>query len=309
MRLSMISLLALAAVTAWSPGSRAQDVAGPLSYDGKTALVTGSTDGLGRELALALAADGAHVIVHGRNAERGQAVVDQITAAGKGSARFYAADFASMQAVRDFADTIARDYPRLDLLVNNAGIAFTGEQPRRTSADGYELQFAVNYLAGWVLVNTLRPNLAAAAQSRVINIASISANAIDFDDVMLEQPGAHARGYGQSKLAQVSMTVELAPSFAEQGITMISLHPATLMNTTMVESLGIPPRTTVGEGRDHVMGLITRPSLEPGAFYVDGKPAAPANPQPGDAGARARLVALSEELTGVPAGQPRHPRQ
>jgi NAD(P)-dependent dehydrogenase (short-subunit alcohol dehydrogenase family) len=104
--------------------SRAQDADAPLSYDGKTALVTGSTDGLGRELALALAADGAHVIVHGRNAERGQAVVDEITAAGKGSARFYAADFASMQAVREFADTIARDYPKLDLLVSNAGIAF-----------------------------------------------------------------------------------------------------------------------------------------------------------------------------------------
>ncbi|MFU8821419.1 MAG: SDR family NAD(P)-dependent oxidoreductase [Gammaproteobacteria bacterium] len=301
MRLPIISLCVLAALAAGSPASRAQDADAPLSYDGKTALVTGSTDGLGRELALALAADGAHVIVHGRNAERGQAVVDEITASGKGSARFYAADFASMQAVREFADTIARDYPKLDLLVSNAGIAFTGDQPRRTSADGYELQFAVNYLAGWVLVNTLRPNLAAAAPSRVINVASGSSAPIDFDDVMLEQPGAHARGYGQSKLAQVSMTVELAPRFAADGITMISLHPATLMNTTMVESLGIPPRTTVAEGRDHVMGLITRPDLEPGAFYVEGQPRAPTDPQPLDAEARARLVALSEELTGVAA--------
>lgn len=303
MRLPIIPLLTLAALAAWSPGSRVQGTAGPLSYDGKTALVTGSTDGLGRELALALAADGAHVIVHGRNAERGQAVVAEITATGKGSARFYAADFASVQAVRDFAETIASDYPRLDLLVSNAGIAFTGDQPRRTSADGYELQFAVNYLAGWVLVNTLRPNLAAAAPSRVINVASISAHAIDFDDVMLERPGAHARGYGQSKLAQVSMTVELAPRFAEDGITMIALHPATLMNTTMVESLGIPPRTTVAEGRDHVMGLVTRADLEPGAFYVEGKPTVTRDPQPSDANARARLVALSEELTGVPAGR------
>jgi NAD(P)-dependent dehydrogenase (short-subunit alcohol dehydrogenase family) len=301
MRLPIIPLLALAALAVASPASRAQDAAAPLSYDGKTALVTGSTDGLGRELALALAADGAHVIVHGRNAERGQAVVDEITAAGKGSARFYAADFASMQAVRDFADTIAKDYPKLDLLVSNAGIAFLGDQPRRSSADGYELQFAVNYLAGWVLVNTLRPNLAAAAPSRVINVASGSAHPIDFDDVMLEQPGAHARGYGQSKLAQVSMTVELAPRFAADGITMISLHPATMMNTTMVESLGLTPRTTVAEGRDHVMGLITRPDLEPGAFYVEGEPTVPRDPQPLDADARARLVALSEELTGVAA--------
>ncbi|HRQ66482.1 MAG TPA: SDR family NAD(P)-dependent oxidoreductase [Xanthomonadaceae bacterium] len=299
MRPLPILLVMLAALIVSSPDGRADDTV-TLSYDGKTALITGSTDGLGRELALALAAEGAHVIVHGRNAGRGQAVVDEIHAAGKGSARFIAADFGSMQAVREFADTVAAAYPRLDLLVSNAGIALNREQPRQVSADGYELQFAVNYLAGWVLVNRLRANLAAAAPSRVINVSSISAHAIDFDDVMLEQPGAHTRGYGQSKLAQVSMTVELAPRFLEQGITMIALHPATLMDTTMVADLGIPPRTSVAEGRDHVMGLITAPTLQAGAFYVDGKPAEPHNPQPGDASARARLVALSEALTEVP---------
>lgn len=300
MRFATSLLLMLWALVCLAPAAHAEEsVAAPLSYAGKTVLITGSTDGLGRELALALAADGAHIIVHGRNAERGKAVVDEITAAGKGTARFYAADFASLQAVRDFADGIARDYPKLDMLVSNAGIAFNNEQPRRTSVDGHELQFAVNYLAGWVLVNKLRPNLAAAAPSRIINVASGSASPIDFDDVMLEKPGAHTRGYGQSKLAQVSMTVELAPAFAEQGITMISLHPATLMNTTMVESLGIPPRTTVADGRDHVLGLIRSPTLQAGAFYMDGVPSSPRDSQPSDAGARAKLVKLSEELTGV----------
>lgn len=299
MRLLQLLILMLAAL-AIVPAALAQPATARLSYAGKTVLVTGSTDGLGRELAKALAADGAHVIVHGRNAERGQAVVDEITRSGKGSAKFYAADFSSMQAVRDFADTIARDHPKLDLLVNNAGVAFTGEQPRRTSADGYELQFAVNYLAGWVLVNRLRPNLAAAAPSRIVNVASGSAAPIDFDDVMLEKPGAHRHGYGQSKLAQVSMTVELAPAFAKQGITMISLHPATMMDTTMLRNMGVTPRTSVDEGRDHVMSLITAPTLQAGAFYRDGVPTEPRDPQPQDAAARARLVALSAELTGVP---------
>jgi NAD(P)-dependent dehydrogenase (short-subunit alcohol dehydrogenase family) len=297
MRLPLLLLAMIAAVGTTLPDARAE--APPLSYDGKHVLITGSTDGLGRELALALAAEGAHVIVHGRSAERGQAVVDAITASGRGSARFYAADFASMQAVREFADTVAADYPALDVLVNNAGIALGREQPRRSSADGHELQFAVNYLAGWVLVNRLRPNLAAAAPSRVINVSSISAHPIDFDDVMLEKPDAHGRGYGQSKLAQVSMTVELAPRFAEQGITMIALHPATLMDTTMVAGIGVPPRTTIAEGRDHVLGLIRSPTLQAGAFYVDGAIADPLDPQPQDATARSRLVALSESLTGV----------
>ena len=204
---------------------------------------------------------------------------------------------------REFADTIARDYPRLDLLVNNAGIAFNNAPARSANADGYELQFVVNYLAGWILANRLLPNLEAAAPSRVVNIASGSAAAIDFDDVMLEKPDAHHRGYGQSKLAQVMMTMELAPAFAGRGVTMISLHPATLMDTTMVKGIGIPPRTTVAEGRDHVMGLVTAPALQAGAYYEQGQPATPRDPQATDPQARARLVALSAELTGVAAAR------
>ncbi|WP_187470987.1 SDR family NAD(P)-dependent oxidoreductase [Luteimonas viscosa] len=294
------AVFALSFLLALAP-AHAQDSEAPLSYAGKTALVTGSTDGLGRELALALAADGAHVIVHGRNAQRGQDVVDEITRSEKGSARFVAADFSSLQAVREFADIIAKQHPRLDLLVNNAGIAIRQAPRRSANEDGHELQFVVNYLAGWILANRLLPNLQAAAPSRVVNVSSISAHAIDFDDVMLEKPDAHQRGYGQSKLAQVMMTMELAPAFAARGVTMISLHPATLMDTTMVRGIGVPARTTVAEGRDHVMGLVTAPSLRPGAFYVEGKPATPFDPQASDPEARARLVELSAELTGIAA--------
>lgn len=299
MRIARLLILTLAALIALAAPVLAQDTAAPLSYQGKTVLVTGSTDGLGRELARALAAQGAHVIVHGRNAERGQALVAEITEAGVGSARFVGADFASLEGVRAFADTIAKDYPKLDLLVNNAGVLITGAQPRQTSADGHELQFAVNYLAGWVLVHRLRPALAAAEPSRVVNVASRSAAPIEFDDVMLEKPGAHARGYGQSKLAQVSMTVELAPAFAADGITMISLHPATMMDTAMVRGAGVQPRTTVDEGRDAVMRLITAPDLVAGAFY-NGATLATPHPQANDAAARAKLMALTAELTGVP---------
>lgn len=298
MRLLWIVSL-LAAVLLLMPGSHA-GAATPLSYAGKTALVTGSTDGLGREIARALAAQGAHVIIHGRNVERGEELVAEINGSGTGSASFHAADFASIEAVKAFADLVAREYPRLDLLVNNAGVLVTGGE-RRTSADGHELQFAVNYLPGWVLVHKLRPNLAAAAPSRVINVSSIAAAPIDFDDVMLERPGAASRGYGQSKLAQATMTVELAPSFAADGITMVSVHPATMMDTTMVRGMGAQPMTGVDEGRDHLMGLITAPSLEAGAFYVGGEATRTRDPQPYDADARARLVALSAELTGVAA--------
>lgn len=298
MRMSLIVAIALAALISLSIPGLAQASPATLSYKGKTVLVTGSTDGLGRELARALAADGAHVIVHGRSAERGQALVDEINKAGVGSASFVGADFASLDAVRNFADSIAKDHPKLDLLVNNAGIAFLDDHPRETSADGFELQWAVNYLAGWVLVHRLRPALEAAAPSRVINVASLSADPIDFDDANLEKPGAQARGYGQSKLAQVSMTAELGANFAASGITMIAVHPATMMDTTMIKKIGMQPRTTVDEGRDAVMSLITAPTLEAGAFYVGAKRGTP-HAQAGDAAARAKLLALSTEQTGV----------
>jgi NAD(P)-dependent dehydrogenase (short-subunit alcohol dehydrogenase family) len=293
----VLTLMACASIGLGTPAPSQTPT--PLSYRGKTVLVTGSTDGLGRELARALAADGAHVIVHGRNAERGQALVDEINAAGVGAATFVAADFASLDAVRAFADTIAKDHPKLDLLVNNAGIGLADDHPRETSADGYELHWAVNYLAGWVLIHRLRPALEAAAPSRIINVASLSADPIDFDDVNLEQPGAVIRAYGQSKLAQVSMTAELAAGFAADGITMISVHPATMMDTTMIKKLDLKPRTSVDEGRIAVMSLITAPTLDAGAFYVGAKRGTP-HAQAGDAQARAKLVALSAEQTGVP---------
>jgi NAD(P)-dependent dehydrogenase (short-subunit alcohol dehydrogenase family) len=273
----------------------------PLSYAGKTVFVTGSTDGLGRSLALALAAEGANVIVHGRDEQGAQGVLDQIRASGRGSATFHPADFGSLQTVRDLAATVARAHPKIDLLVSNAGITTARDGSRRVSMDGHELTFQVNYLAGWVLVNALRANLGAAAPSRVVNISSISANPIDWDDVMLERPGAVARGYGQSKLAQVSMTIALAPAFARDGITMIAVHPATMMDTTLVRDTGRPAMTTVEEGRDHVMGLIKAPTLEPGAFYVSGRVRPPGHPQASDPQARQRLTELSARLTGVAA--------
>lgn len=270
-----------------------------MPFRGKHILVTGSTDGLGREVALALANGGAHVVIHGRNAERGQAVVAEIQKEGKGTAAFFAADFASLEAVRAFADTIAKYYPKLDALVNNAGVLVPANSERRTSADGHELHFAVNYLAGWVLVHRLRPALAAGSPSRIINVASISASPIDFTDFMLERPGAARRGYGQSKLAQIMMTVELAPEYATSGITMVALHPATLMNTNMVRSGGLPVRATVNEGRDAVLRLFNAPTLTPGAYF-NGEQVGQAHAQASDAAARAQLRELSARLTKVP---------
>ena len=287
-------LIVAAAVTRMPASAAGAGQAAAGSMAGKTVLITGSTDGLGREVALRVADLGAHVIVHGRNRQRGAAVVDEITKAGGGRARFYAADLASLDEVRELARAILRDYPRIDVLVNNAGVWNQGD--RQVSRDGHELHFAVNYLSGFLLTRMVLPRVVDAAPSRVINVASSAQSPIDFTDVMLERPGRAAQGYGQSKLAQILFTIDLAGELKDAGVTVVALHPATMMNTTMVQRAGLRPRATVGQGAGAVMRLITAPGIETGQYFNGLNPAR-ANAQAYDADARTRLRELSMQLT------------
>jgi NAD(P)-dependent dehydrogenase (short-subunit alcohol dehydrogenase family) len=263
-------------------------------------LITGSTDGLGREVARRLAADGHHVIVHGRSHERGAALVAEIEAEGRGSARFYAADFSSLDGVQALADAVLRDYDQLDVLVNNAGIWSRGDE-RRTSDDGHELQFAVNYLSGYLLTHRLLPLLRASTPSRIINVASVAQAPIDFDDVMLERGYTGGRGYAQSKLAQVMFTFDLARELEGTGVSVNALHPSTLMDTQMVRDAGVPPRTSVDDGARAVLRLVLDPDVGTGGYYDVMRPAR-ANAQAYDAPSLQRLRRLSDELTGARQG-------
>lgn len=286
-------ILAMAPV---SPAARGQSAAGAGEMRGRTVFITGSTDGLGRDVALRVAAQGAHVIVHGRNRERGAAVVAEIEKAGRGSARFYAADFASLDEVRALAQAVLGDYQRIDVLVNNAGVWNRGD--RQTSRDGHELHFAVNYLSHVLLTHQLLPRIVAAAPARIINVASAAQSSIDFSDVMLERPGRATQGYGQSKLAQILFTMDLAEELRDKGVTVVALHPATMMNTTMVQQSGLAARTTVDEGAEALMQLITAPTLDTGQYFNGLQPAR-ANAQAYDVDARAKLRELSRQLAGL----------
>src|SRR5215207_1588086 len=140
---------------------------------GKTILITGSTDGVGRMTAERLGEAGAKVLVHGRDGQRGRQVVDVIRRRG-GKAEFFPADFASLAAVRGFAADVLKKEDRLNVLVNNAGIGTGGPRgQRQESTDGYELRFAVNYLAGYLLTRLLLPLLKAGAPARIINVSSL----------------------------------------------------------------------------------------------------------------------------------------
>jgi NAD(P)-dependent dehydrogenase (short-subunit alcohol dehydrogenase family) len=262
-------------------------------------LITGSTSGLGAELARQLAGRGAHVIVHGRDRDRGEAVVAEIAGAGMGSAAFYAADLADLNAVRELAAAIRRDYDRLDVLVNNAGIWLPGQE-RRVSQDGHELHFAVNYLAGFLLTHELLPLLERSAPSRIINVASAAQQPIDFGNVMLQDGYTGGRAYAQSKLAQILFTMDLAEALADRRVTVAALHPATLMDTPMVQAAGVRPRATVEEGVQAVVNVITAPELESGQYFDRLTPTR-AHEQAYDEQARERLRRLSERLTGAGA--------
>jgi NAD(P)-dependent dehydrogenase (short-subunit alcohol dehydrogenase family) len=271
----------------------AQVTGAAMSLKDKVVMVTGSTDGLGREVAGRCATLGATVIVHGRNQERGKAVVSDISNGGKGSARFYAADFASLDQVRTLARAIDRDYDRLDVLVNNAGVWL---RDRQVSKDGHEMHFAVNYLAGFLLTRSLLPTIVASAPSRIVNVSSLSAAPIDFSDVMLERPGRAGLGYAQSKLAQVMFTIDFAAELRDKKVTVTALHPATLMDTTLVREAGAQVMSTVDEGATAVMQQITGDVLS-GQFYNGLRPARP-HAQANDEDVRARLRQLSMQLTG-----------
>jgi len=223
----------------------------------KTVLITGSTDGVGRYVAERLAAQGWRVIVHGRDRTRGEALVERIEQQG-GEARFLVADLSSLAEVRSLAEAVRRDGDGLDALVNNAGIGTSGAK-RELSADGFELRFAVNYLAGFLLTRQLLPTLASRRSARIVNVSSAGQQAIDFSDVMLTRDYSGVRAYRQSKLAQILFTVDLAKELAGQSITVNCLHPATYMDTTMVRLSGAQPISTVEQGGAAILQLVDGP--------------------------------------------------
>ena len=269
-----------------------------VSLAGKTVLVTGSTDGLGKEVARQLGALGAFVIVHGRNQERGQEVVRSIKAAGVGDAAFHRADLASLSGVAALAEKIMETYDRLDVLVNNAA-AVSGDQ-RQTSADGYELAFAVNYLAHFVLTYRLLPLLEASAPARIVNVSSMGQTPIDFADVMMEHGYNPGDAYRRSKLAQIMFTIDLAAELDANHVTVNSLHPARSMNTARVLNGGFQPLSSVEEGAEATMQLAVSPALVGrSGLYFNGLNEAKANAQAYDTSAREQLRSLSFELTGI----------
>jgi NAD(P)-dependent dehydrogenase (short-subunit alcohol dehydrogenase family) len=268
-----------------------------IDMKGRTALITGSTSGLGENVARRLGALGATVIIHGLNEERGQQIAAEITKKGPGRAVYYPGDLGSLKQVDALAERVKAARPRLDLLINNAGIGGTSNGERRESTDGYELVFQVNYLSHFHLTRKLLPLLEKSAPARIVNVASIGQRAVNFDDVMMKSGYQTVSAYSQSKLAQILYTITLSEKLDPAKVTVNALHPATMMDTPMVLDAGRRPMASVEDGASAVMQLAVGKNLAGrSGLYFNQMKEDRANQQAYDAAARQRLWDLSEKL-------------
>jgi NAD(P)-dependent dehydrogenase (short-subunit alcohol dehydrogenase family) len=265
-------------------------------------LITGATSGLGRYLAQRLGSSGWQVLAHGRD----QARVAELSAGLGGGARGFVADLASLGDVRDLAARVTAEVPRLDVLVNNAAVGFGAPgEGRQVSADGHELRFAVNYLAPVLLTRLLVPLLTASAPSRVLNVSSMGQAAFDPADAEFEHGYQGVEAYRRSKLALTAFSFEAASELEAAKVTVNCSHPASLMNTAMVIQADITPVSTLEQGGEATMRLITDPALDgvTGQFF-DGLKIARARPEAYDPQFRAKLREVTDRMLGDAASWP-----
>jgi NAD(P)-dependent dehydrogenase (short-subunit alcohol dehydrogenase family) len=271
--------------------------------DEQTILITGATDGLGRALATELARQGPTLLIHGRDQSRGRQAVEELMAeTGNRDVHWLRADLASLDEVRGLADQLIAERGALHTLINNAGIGTTlpGDGQRMKSRDGYELRFAVNYLAGYLLTRRLLALLEQSAPARIVNVSSAGQAPLDFEDVMLKRHYDGGQAYAQSKLAQVMFTFDLAEELDGTHVTANCLHPGTYMPTKMVHAAGVTPVTALKDGVAATLRLIADPGLDGvSGRYFNGLREAEPRSEARDPRTRRRLRELSDRLAGL----------
>ena len=271
--------------------------------------VTGATRGIGRATVGSLAELGATLILVCRRREDGERVSAELAESSPAPrAAVVTADLSSQRSIRDAAAAIRARWPRLHVLVNNAGVI---PRSRETTVDGLEMQFAVNHLAYFLLTNLLLDHLAAGAPARVVNVSSGShqGGSIDFADLQSERRYDPVRVYGRTKLANVLFTYELARRVRDLGVTANCLHPGVIATGLLADYMNVPAvgdAPGLGEspahGSETVVYLAASPEVEgvSGRYFVDQRESR-SSPASYDERLQRRLWEESARLVGLAA--------
>jgi NAD(P)-dependent dehydrogenase (short-subunit alcohol dehydrogenase family) len=279
---------------------------------GKTVLVTGANQGIGKATAIALAAKGARVVLVARNADKGRAALAEVQSAAKGAApELILADLSSQEQVRRAAAELTSRHERLDVLINNAGV-FVPE--RRVTADGLEETFALNHLAYFLLTHELLGVLKAGAPSRIVNVSSEAhrSRVMHWDDLQYDRRRYRGfEAYGQSKLANLLFTYELARRLEGTGVTVNALHPGVIATgfgqtyggaMSVLIKMAHPFLLSPEAGARTSVYLASSPEVEgvTGKYFAKCKPQR-SNAVSYDEASQRKLWALSEQLVKVHA--------
>lgn len=284
---------------------------------GKTVIITGGNSGIGKETAVALAAAGARTVITARDRSKGEAAVEDIRtrSGGAGEVEFVVFDLSRLASVREGAAELLARCPRIDVLVNNAGLVLSA---RQESADGFEMTFAVNHLGPFLLTELLLDRIKASAPARIVNVSSTAhkqtRGGLDFDDLQSTRRYSGMQVYARSKLENIYFTTELARRLEGTGVTANSLHPGTVAtgygrdgDTTGLLGLGLklaPPFLLNAEqGARTSVYLASSPEVEgvTGKYFVRSRARTPSALARDDSAAR-RLWEESEKLVANAPG-------
>lgn len=275
----------------------------------KTIVITGASDGIGAAAARKLRADGHTVVLVGRSAQKTQAIAEEL------GAKYYLADFADLSQVRELADRLQADYPRIDVLANNAGGIF-GDRDK--TVDGFEKTLQVNHLAPFLLTNLLVETLLA-SDAVVINTSSVAARIfgnVELDDLNNDTKYSANKAYGDAKLENILFTKELHRRFRSQGLSAVAFHPGNVAtnfasDTTSLMRFAYHSQlkrlTGMISPEQGAQNLVWLAEGAPGTDWVCGEyyekqKIAKTNKQAGDVELARRLWDISADVVGLPAG-------
>ena len=265
---------------------------------GKIVLVTGATDGIGKQTAIKLARMGAQVVVHGRRVQRCKdALADIAATSGRNDLRYIVADFSLLDEVRQMADELRRDYDRLDVLINNAGVFM---KRRVLTDENFEMSFCVNHLAPFLLTLRLLPLLRTSAPARIVTVSSMAHHRgkVDFKNLQGEKSFRNMQIYSNAKLANVMFTFELAERLAGSGVTATCLHPGVIATKLLYVAFDLPGDNPSAGAETPVYLASSPEAVEANGVYF--RDCAPSHHSPlaDDADLRREFWEVSEILSG-----------